>query len=92
MFLVAGYDRDFDKVKFFAGSNMAHRKDRSAVLSANRAAAEILKREGISNLKLQIYGIAHFCVQCGVNFRKFYGEDGGALRDDDYVHELRHGT
>jgi hypothetical protein len=87
-FLVAGGD----PVQFFAGFNMAHRTYYSDVVVAARAAASALDAAGISNVKLAAHGIAHYCSQCGVKLVDFYGPDGGALRDDHYVAQMRSPT
>lgn len=88
-FMVAGYYESVGEVWFFAGANMAHRKDWSNVLSANKAVGKALKAEGISNLKLQFHHVVHFCSHCGAKLRDFYGNGGGALRDDEYLAELK---
>ncbi|WP_145280409.1 hypothetical protein [Pirellulimonas nuda] len=48
-----------------------------------------IKAEGISNFKLAGHWCTRFCDFCGAELKKHYGEDGGLLRDDEYVRELR---
>lgn len=88
-YLVAGLVPDVDEVWFFAGFNMAHRREYSDVLGATRAASAILKENGISNIKLAEHHSVHFCSHCGAKLSEYYGPDGGALRDDQYVRQMR---
>ena len=86
-FLVAGGH----PVHFFAGFNAAHRKDYSDVLRANKTIAAAYDAAGISNIKLQTHHVTFYCQYCGTKLIEFYGTDGGALRDDAYVEEMRSG-
>ena len=87
-FMVAGVYRETGDVWFLGGFNMCHRKDYSDVTAACSAASEAIAAEGITNFKLLEYGVIHYCQQCGANLRKHYGENGGLLRDDEYVGAL----
>jgi hypothetical protein len=87
-FLVAGLKPEVDEVRFYAGFNMAHRKDYSDVLGAIQAAKAALEAESISNFKLSACRCVHFCSFCGANLREHYGVDGGILRDDEYVRQM----
>jgi hypothetical protein len=91
-FLVAGIYPEVGKVWFFAGFNMAHRRDYSDVLSATKAASEVIKAIGISNFKLAEHHCVHFCSHCGAKLSEFYGSEGGYLRDDNYVKEMTGNT
>jgi hypothetical protein len=87
-FLVAGLDEGLGVVLFFEGFNLCHRPDRWNVLRVNRNVAKAIEAEGISNVKLQGFGVVHYCAFCGANLRAHYGEDGGLLRDNEYVADL----
>ena len=71
---------------------MAHRGDYTDVINAIRSATKVIEQIGISNFKLSEIGCVHFCSQCGAELRTFYGSNGGALRDDAYVNEMRQST
>jgi hypothetical protein len=87
-FLVAGIEPSNDKLLFFNGFNMCHRKNYDDVLSAIRAAKGAIETAGISNFKLHAHECVRFCKMCGANLRDHYGDDGGLLRDDEYVRIL----
>ena len=88
-FLVAGRVPDVGEVWFFSGFNMTHRQDYSDVIGAIKAATATLKEIGISNFKLDEHHCVHFCAFCGTKLIDFYGSEGGALRDDEYVMRMR---
>jgi len=91
-FLVAGPAPKPEETWFYYGFNMAHRKNWDDVLGATRTATAAIKAEGISNFKLQEFGCVHYCSTCGVNLRDHYGNDGGALRDEEYIRTMRDET
>ena len=88
-FLVAGPAPPPGESWFYYGFNMAHRKSWDDVLGAARAASAAVDVESISNFKLQAFGCVHFCSTCGVSLREHYGNDGGLLRDEEYVRRMR---
>jgi hypothetical protein len=90
-FVAAGLDPRKGDVVFFGGFNMCHRRDYLDVISATRLAALALEKVGISNFKLTEHSVLHYCKICGANLRKHYGDDGGLLRDDEYVSKLLEG-
>lgn len=87
-FTVAAMHEERNEVWFLSGYNMCHRKDNSSILSAGKAIANAIAAEGVTNVKVMEHGVVHYCQQCGVNLREHYGDDGGLLRDDEYVAEL----
>ena len=91
-YLVAGFVPNVQEVWFFAGFNMAHRRDYTEILQACKAAATAIEEIGISNFKLTSSHCVHFCSHCGANLKEFYGKEGGALRDDEYVRQIIEGT
>ncbi len=91
-YLVAGLVPDVGDVWFFAGFNMAHRKDYSDVLGATKAASAALEEIGISNFKLSSSHCVHYCSHCGAKLVEHYGSEGGLLRDDEYVIQMREDT
>jgi hypothetical protein len=91
-FLVAGHYTDAKEVWFFAGFNMAHRHDYSDVIGAIKAASATIKEIGISNFKLEEHHCVHYCAFCGAKLIDFYGPEGGALRDDEYVKQMKGNT
>ena len=88
-FLVSGFDLNLEQVVFLNGFNMCHRKDYTNVIAATQRASELIEAEGISNFKLSCHSIVYYCKHCGTNLRTHYGEDGGVLRDDEYIRELQ---
>ena len=88
-FLGAGHDPLSGRVIFLGGFTMCHRRDYSDVLGAVRRALRALEAVGVSNFKLSLHGIVHHCRHCGAHLRAHYGEDGGLLRDDEFVLDLR---
>jgi len=88
-FLVAGFEKNLQRVTFLIGFNMCHRRDYSSVVAAARRASQLMEAEGISNFKLSSYGVVRYCKYCGANLREHYGDDGGSLRDDEYVRDLQ---
>ena len=74
--------------RFFAGSTMAHRHDYEDLLGTLKKAERAMADLDLSNFKLLQYGEVLYCAQCGANLRRFYGRDGGVLRDDDFVARL----
>jgi hypothetical protein len=88
-YLVAGIDHRTEAVCFFSGYNLCHRTDYRDVLSAVQHATKAITAEGISNIKFAGYRCVHYCSGCGTNLRKHYGDDGGLLRDDEYVKSMQ---
>lgn len=86
--MVAGVCREREEVAFMYGYNMCHRKDYSEVTAACKAATNAITAEGITNFKLSEHYIVNYCQQCGANLREHYGQNGGMLRDDEYVASL----
>jgi hypothetical protein len=88
-FLVAGFDEEVGRICFVGGFNSCHRKDRFDVVTANQNLSKAIEAERISNIKLQAWGVVKYCASCGANLQSHYGEDGGLLRDDEYVRRLQ---
>ncbi len=86
-FLVAGPNR-LGQIAFHSGYLAVHRKDWSDVLGTTAKAHSALKAAGVSNLKLFLCSRVHYCAGCGAELIQFYGPDGGALRDDDFVRRM----
>lgn len=87
-FLVAGRASPDSEISFVAGSSMAHREDYKALLPTLRAVERALGSFQISNYTLLTSGHVRYCASCGVSLHRFYGRNGGALRDDDFAHQL----
>jgi hypothetical protein len=88
-FIVAGDGRGDGYIEFIGGFNAVHRADRQRPVATNAAAQAALSATGVSNVKLFSYTGVAYCSSCGANLRRHYGHDGGLLRDDAYVAELR---
>lgn len=87
-FLVAGRPHQCRDVTFVAGTAMAHRADYEALLPTLNAVERAVGAFGVSNYKLLTHRFVHFCAHCGANLRRFYGPEGGALRDDTFASQL----
>ena len=87
-FVVAGFDPRWGRVAFYSGTAMAHRSDYDRLIPTLRAADQALEGLGLSNYKLLEYSGVSYCQTCGADLRRYYGIDGGLLRDDGFVAEL----
>ncbi len=90
-FLIAGVDPERGDLRFYYGFTACHRADREDLLGTNYKLGELMSEAGASNFKLCAHHIVKFCAFCGANLAEFYGADGGALRDDSFLMQLKKG-
>ena len=50
---------------------------------------DLMKEAGASNFKVCSHHIVKFCSFCGADLAEFYGANGGALRDDEFLRQLK---
>jgi hypothetical protein len=88
-FLIAGVDPERGVLRFYGGFTACHRADWQDLVGTCNKLGKLMTEAGASNFKLCSHHIVKFCAFCGADLAEFYGADGGALRDDDFLRQLK---
>ena len=79
----------FSKLRFYHGYTTAHNEDHTDGVEVSQTLMEAMHSAGISNFKPLAYSVVRFCPCCGKDLSDYYGPEGGALRDDEFLRRLR---
>lgn len=88
-FLISGIDPERGVLRFYYGFTACHRADWQDVIGICNKVSSLMKEAGVANFKLSTHHIVKFCATCGVDLSALYGKDGGALRDDEFLSQLK---
>ena len=88
-FLIAGVDPERDVLRFYSGFTACHKADWKDLTGTCYKLGDLMREAGASNFKLCSHHIVWYCAFCGANLPEFYGVDGGALRDDEFLKQLK---
>ncbi|MBK1884923.1 hypothetical protein JIN85_21110 [Luteolibacter pohnpeiensis] len=90
-FLIAGVDPKRGDLRFYCGFTACHKADWKDLTVTCYKLGDLMREAGASNFKLCAHHIVKYCSFCGVDLAEFYGLDGGALRDDEFLKQLKNG-